>query len=90
MNFLHAAVVEDFEVCFISANENDLREQVNTFLIANSITPPTDAEWAICVLAKSEEEIPIEHLTAVGLISYYKIDARMERAKLMDKLSAMQ
>jgi hypothetical protein len=90
MNYLHAAIIEDFEECLIAANEDDLREQVNTFLIGNSITPPTDEEWAVCVLTKSEDTIPIEHLTAVGLISYYKVDARMERAKLMEKLKAMR
>jgi hypothetical protein len=90
MNFLHAAVIEDFEECLISASEKGLREQVNIFLIKNSIAPPTDAEWAVCILAKGEDDIQLEHLTAVGLISYYKIDARGERGKLMEKLKAMR
>ena len=90
MNYLHAAVIEDFEECFIGATEDDLREQVNTFLNMNSIVPPTDAEWAVCILAKGEDDIPLENITAVGLISYYKIDARRERGKLLEKLKAMQ
>ena len=90
MNYLHAAVIEDFEECFICATEDDLREQVNTFLIKNSIAPPTDAEWAVCILAKDDDDIPLEHITAVGLISYYKVDARIEREKLMEKLKAMR
>ena len=90
MNYLHAAVIEDFEECFISACEDDLREQVNVFLNKNSITPPTDAEWAVCISATTDEDVNLEHLTAVGLISYYKVDARMERGKLMEKLKAMR
>ena len=90
MNYLHAAVIEDFEECLISANEEGLRDQVNAFLIKNSITPPTDAEWDVCILAKSEEAIPIENLSAVGLISYYKFDATMEKGKIMEKLQAMK
>jgi hypothetical protein len=90
MNYLHAAVIEDFEECFIAANEDGLREQVNAFLIKNGITPPTDEEWAVCILVNSDVEIPIKNLTAVGLISYYKVDARMERGKLIEKLKAMK
>ncbi|MEP7235553.1 MAG: hypothetical protein ABI778_09680 [Ignavibacteriota bacterium] len=90
MNYLHVAVIEDFEECFIAPTEPELREQVNGFLVKHSITPPTDAEWAVCILAKIEAEIPIENLTAVGLISYYKADVGIGKESLIKKLQAMQ
>ncbi|MFI5264437.1 MAG: hypothetical protein ACHQM6_07980 [Candidatus Kapaibacterium sp.] len=89
MNYLHVAVIEDFEECLISASEEGLREQINTFLTTNSITPPTDAEWAVCILAKTDEDIPLVNLAAIGLITYYKVDSRSEKAPLMAKLKAM-
>ena len=90
MNYLHAAVIEDFEECFISASEEGLHTQVNTFLSTNSIIPPTDAEWAVCILAKSEDDIPIDNLGAVGLITYYKVDSRSEKNQIIAKLTAMK
>jgi len=79
MNYLHVAVIENFEECLISASEEGLRQQVNEFLTRNSIPPPTDAEWRICVLSKSEDDIQIENLTAVGMINYYRVESQLEK-----------
>ena len=89
MNYLHAAVIEDFEECLISASEDGLRLQVSDFLLTKHITPPTDAEWAVCILAKVEDTITIENITAVGMITYYKVDSRLEKDRIIEKLQAI-
>ena len=79
MNYLHVAVIEDYEECLVSNSEDGLREQVSEYLTARSIIPPTDAEWLVCVLAKVEEDIEPENL-ALGLITYYKTESKLEMA----------
>ena len=76
MNFLHVAIIEDFEECLISRTEEGLREQVVDFLKKNNIKPPTDEEWLVCVVAKEDREIPIDTY-AVGLITYYKAEEKL-------------
>lgn len=76
MDFLHVAIIEDFEECLISRSEDGLRTQVNEFLAINNIKPPTDEEWTVCVLAKEDREIPIDTF-ATGLITYYKAKAKL-------------
>ncbi len=76
MDFLHVAIIEDFEECLISRSEDGLRTQVNEFLATNNIKPPTDEEWTVCVLAKEDREIPIDTF-ATGLITYYKAKAKL-------------
>ena len=77
MKYLHVAVIEDYEECLVSHTEENLRNQVAAFLATKFITPPTDAEWAVCILAKVEDEIPIVNSVAVGLISYYKPESKL-------------
>jgi hypothetical protein len=89
MNYLHVAIIEDFEECLISASEEGLHGQVNAFLIKNSITPPTKAEWAVCVVGRDEKEIPIESDAAAGLITYYKVGSLMEKEQIIEKLKSM-
>jgi len=76
MNFLHVAIIEDFEECLISRTEDGLRTQVTDFLVTNNIKPPTDEEWLVSILAKEDREIPIDTF-AVGLITYYKVEDKL-------------
>ena len=89
MNYLHAAIIEDFEECLISASEDGLREQVNHFLTDNSLIPLTDVEWAVCIVAKTDEDIPLENLAAIRLITYYKVESRSEKVQIMAKLNSI-
>jgi hypothetical protein len=77
MEYLHIAIIEDSEECLVSHTEEGLRKQVTDFLVGKSITPPTDEEWAVCVLAKDDGHIKTDNL-ALGLISYYKIESKMD------------
>ena len=77
MSFLHVAVIEEFEECFVSFSEDGLREQVSDFLIRRSIVPPNDMEWAVCVIAISDGNISIENPAAVNIISYYKVESKL-------------
>lgn len=76
MNYLHVAIIEDYEECLISNSEDGLRKQVDDYLTARSIVPPTDSEWMVCVLAKVEDEIETDNL-ALGLITYYKTESKL-------------
>lgn len=77
MEYLHVAIIEDFEECLISRTQLGLREKVSAWLTAKSLPIPTDAEWAVCVLAEEDKLIEVKALT-VGLISYYKADAQLD------------
>ena len=79
MNYLHVAIIEDYEECLVSNTEDGLRAQVTTYLISRSITPPNDAEWLVCILSKVDQEIQTDNL-ALGMITYYKTKGRLEMA----------
>lgn len=76
MNFLHVAIIQDFEECLISRTEDGLRTQVAEFLAKNNIKPPTDEEWTVCILAKEDRDVPLDTF-ALGLITYYKAEAKL-------------
>jgi hypothetical protein len=77
MKYLHVAVIEDYEECLVSYSEDGLRKQVINFLAVKKITPPTDAEWLICILAKVDDDLATDNL-ALGLITYYKTESMLE------------
>ena len=77
MKYLHVAIIEDFEECLVSYTEEGLRTQVIVFLAKKSITPPTDEEWLVCILAEIEGDLTTDNL-ALGLITYYKTESRLE------------
>ncbi len=76
MKYLHVAIIEDYEECLASHSEEGLREQVTQSLAKKNISPPTDEEWIICILAEIDSEIETDNLS-LGLISYYKIESRL-------------
>ena len=76
MKYLHVAIIEDFEECFVSYTEEGLRKQVTDSLAKKSIDPPTDEEWLVCIVAKVDDHIASNNLM-LGLISYYKTEARL-------------
>ena len=76
MKYLHVAVIEDFEECLVSETVEGLREQVIESLTRKSITPPTDDEWLVCILAEVDTHIATDNLK-LGLISYYKTESRL-------------
>ncbi len=72
---LHVAVIDDFNECFVSFSEEELRKQVSEWLLKKSIAVPTDAEWA---LALGEDRYDVDTITQVpGWISYYKTESRL-------------
>lgn len=79
MKDLHVAVIEHHEVCLVSYTENDLREQVNEWLAKHSLPIPTNEEWAVCILANEDRDVPIvTPLAVLGAITYYKTESSLE------------
>jgi len=82
MNYLHVAIIEHVELCFVSTSSDGLRSQVSEWLADHSLHVPTDEEWAICILA-DEARLSDEHKiigSATPLlrpISYYKVESRL-------------
>ena len=76
MNYMHVAIIEDFEECLVSNTELGLRGQVISSLAKKSIAPPSDAQWGDCVLSGARGEIDSDYL-ALSLISYYKIESHL-------------
>ena len=76
MKYLHVAVIEDFEECFVSYTEDGLKKQVIDFMSNKSLTPPTDEEWSVCVLGEAEDHIETDNLK-LGLITYYKTESKL-------------
>jgi hypothetical protein len=73
--YLHIAIVDDFNECFVSFSEEDLRIQVSKWLLLNSISLPTDAEWALTL---GEDRYDVDLTTpAAEWIFYYKIESKL-------------
>ena len=72
---LHVAVIDDFNECFVSYSDDELREQVSNWLLQNSVPPPTDAEWELIL---GEDRFDVDVATpALGWISYYKTESKL-------------
>jgi hypothetical protein len=72
---LHIAVIDDFNQCFVSFSEKDLRMQVSSWLLLNSVAAPTDAEWALTL---GEDRYDVDLTTpAAGWISYYQTESKL-------------
>lgn len=70
------AVIEDYEECLVAHTEEGLKKQVINYLKNKSITPPTDDEWSVCILAEAEDHIHTDNLK-LGLITYYKTESKL-------------
>jgi hypothetical protein len=76
MNYLHVAILEDFEKCLVSHTEEGLRQQVSDSLAKKSIAPLTNEEWADCV--KGEDNVGIANdCLRFGAIFYYKTESKL-------------
>jgi len=73
--YLHVAVIDDFNECFVSLNQEDLRSQVSLWLNQNSVAPPTDAEWEL-TLGADRYDVDLTS-PAIGWISYYKTESKL-------------
>jgi hypothetical protein len=76
MTYLHVAVVEDFEECFVSHTSDGLREQVAEFLTANSRIVPTDDEWVVLIMAAEDRELS-EAPPFLTPVTYYTTESRL-------------
>jgi hypothetical protein len=77
VKYLHVAVIEDHEECFVSTSSDGLQKQVAAWLESQSLLVPTDEEWVILILALEDRPVP----TASPLltpISYYKTEFLLE------------
>jgi hypothetical protein len=76
MTYLHVAVVEDFEECFVSETSDGLREQVAEFLDLHSLIVPTNEEWVVLIMAAEDRELSTAppFLTPV---TYYTTKSRL-------------
>jgi hypothetical protein len=76
LKYLHVAIIEDYEECFVASTSDELRKQVAKWLAKESLLIPTDEEWAVLILAIEDRPVP----TASPLltpISYYKTKSRL-------------
>ena len=73
--FLHVAVLDDFNECFVSRTADCLREQVSEYLLRHSMMVPTDAEWAL-TLGEDRDEVNLT-TPANGWITYYTASSKM-------------
>ena len=76
MEYLHVAILEDFEKCLVSHTEEGLRQQVADSLTKKSIAPLTDEEWADCVKGEENEGTANDCLR-FGAIFYYKTESKL-------------
>lgn len=76
MNYMHVAIIEDFEECLVSNTELGLRNQVIASLAKKSISAPSDEEWSDCVLSTQPGAIETDYLT-LSMISYYKTKSHL-------------
>ena len=76
MNYLHVAVLEDSEECFVAYTEIGLREQVTGSLVKRGIDAMTDDEWADCVTGEVTCDREVDCLP-FGTIYYYKTESRL-------------
>ena len=76
MNYMHVAILEDFEECLVSNTELGLRGQVITSLANKSLPAPSDEEWGDCVHSGYRGDITTDYLT-LSMISYYKIESHL-------------
>jgi hypothetical protein len=76
MTYLHIAIVEDFEECFVSNSSDELREQVAEFLTMHSLIVPTNEEWVVLIMAVEDRELSTAppFLTPV---TYYTTESRL-------------
>ena len=80
MKYLHVAVIEHFEECFVSYSTDDLYEQVKRRFAMENIAPPTSEEWKVCILGESDADMDIidPAKSSLGLISYYRTESKLE------------
>jgi hypothetical protein len=77
MKYLHIAIIQDYEECLVDQTEEGLKKQVIDALVKKSLTPPTDEEWAVCILAKIDKDIEPDNL-ALGMVTYYMIESKLD------------
>ena len=81
MNYLHVAILDDFEKCLVDHTEEGLREQVAYSLAKRSIAPLTDDEWADCVKGEPNDSKTNDCLP-FGTIYYYKTESMLGVGKI--------
>ena len=72
---LHIAVLEDYNECFVSSTSDDLRIQVSRWLLTQSVTAPTDGEWAMTLGADNYNTKLAS--PSDDWISYYKTESNL-------------
>lgn len=77
MRFLHVAIIEDYEECFVSSTLDGLQTQVAEWLRKKSKHVPSEEEWAALVLALEDRPVPTAS-PILTLISYYKTEFRLD------------
>ena len=76
MNYLHVAILEDTQECFVSTTEQGLRVQVTSALDKKSIPAFTDDEWADCVKGDLSCDRAAD-CAPFGTIYYYRSESQL-------------